>query len=449
MTTYAKIGAFLLAAGWGLIAASWTPRGPLTGAEALWSVAVSAGAGFLAGWTTRSRWAIIGAPLTFAVVFELARATATGPSVDAPHPSIMGILVLVTGRGVHALLSLLPMAVAAAFAHRRPAARRWRRVTGRIALGLATVVTVAFAVAAAVPARTEPISGGVAELAHVGGLGVMIRGASPSLPLLLYVPGPPGGSATGTMRGRLAALERRFVVATMDRRGAEGRAPELTVDSETADVLTVTDHLRKRFGQDRITLVGHSGGSIPAVLAVQRHPERYRAYVGTGQAVDLRASDRIFYTDVLAWARSGGRSEVVAQLERQGPPPWDDAYDYEPFHLHAAEAYGVAGAPVDIGAGEYTLLAKAHTMTRMLDTWDALYPRMQDTDLRREVPALAVPAYFVQGGREMRGLAEPFAAWYAALESPDKRLVTFPAAGHHPMSEDPDRFVSTLTELLA
>ena len=457
MTTHTTIragGAFLLAAVWGLLAALWTPRGPLTGAEALWSVAISAGVGVLAGRAARSRWAILGAPLAFAVAVELGRATATGPSVDVPHLSVMGVLVLVTGRGVHALLSLLPMAIAAAFAHRRPAARRWKRIIGRVVLGLATVMTVAFAAAAAVPARTAPIAGGVAELARVGGLGVMIRGASPGLPVLLFVPGPPGGSVTGTMRARLAGLERHFVVATLDRRGggasypALGRDPEISVDSEVADILAVTDHLRKRFGRDRIALVAHSGGSIPAVLAAQRHPDRYRAYVGTGQAVDLRAADQMFYADVLAHARSGGRRDVVAQLERQGSPPWDDVYDYEPFQLYAAEAYGVAGPPFDIGAAEYTLLQKAHTMTAMLDTWDALYPRMQDVDLRRDVPALTIPAYFVQGGREMRGLAVPFAGWYEALRSPDKRMVTFPQAGHHPMTEEPDRFVATLTSLL-
>jgi pimeloyl-ACP methyl ester carboxylesterase len=453
--TPTRIAALLLpAAAWGVIAALWTPRGPLTGAEALWSVVISVGVGVLAGWAARSRWAILTTPVVYVTALELARMTVSGPSVDPPHATPIGILVLITGRGVHGLFSLLPMAVGAAFGHRRPARTRPRRVTGRVVAGLATVLTAGLAVAAAVPARTAAIPGGVAELGRAGDLAVMIRGRSPDLPVLLSVPGPPGGSDTGLMRARLSGLEEHFVVATLDRRGggasarALGRDAALTLDSEVADILAVTDHLRKRFGRDRIVLLGHSGGSIPAVLAARRHPEKYRAYIGTGQAVDLRESDRMFYTDVLAWARADGRTGLVEQLERQGPPPWPDAYDYEPFQLYATQAYGLPDPPIDLDLPEYTLLQKAHFMTTMLDSWDALYPRLQDVDLRRDVPALPIPAWFVQGGREMRGLAVPFAAWYAALESPDKRLITFPGAGHRPMAEEPGRFVATLAALV-
>ncbi|MEV0897467.1 alpha/beta hydrolase [Actinoplanes sp. NPDC049802] len=429
--------AFLVAAVWGAAAALWTPRGPSTTVQALGSIAISVAVGFGAGRAARTRWVIIGAPLAYAVVLELARMSATGPSVDAPHPSVLGLLMLISGRGVHGLLSLFPMTVGAAWGC---------GVRRRIPLGLVTAVLALVTVVAAVPARTPAIPGGVAELARAGDLRVMIRGRDAAAPVLLFVPGPPGGSAVGTMRLRLPALEDRFVVATLDRRG--GGDPR-GLDSEVADVLAVTDLLRQRFGRDRIVLAGHSGGSIPAVVAAHRHPERYSAYLGTGQAVNLRAGDRILYDDMLAWARAGGRDDVAGRLVRQGPPPWRDAYDYEPFHLHAAEVYAIAGPPFDLGVAEYTPLAKAHVMTTMLDAWDALYPNLQDVDLLRDVPELAIPAYFVQGGREMRSLAVPFAAWHAALRSPDKRLVVFGSSGHHPMSEEPDRFAETVTSLLS
>jgi pimeloyl-ACP methyl ester carboxylesterase len=446
-------GALSVAAAWGALAALWTPRGPLTGAEALWSIVISAGVGVLAGRAARSRWAVAGAPLAYAAALELTRIGVPGPSVDAPHLSVIGVLILLTGRGVHALMSLLPMAVGAAWAHRRPGRSRGRRVAGRIVTGLATAVAAVVALAVAVPARTAAIPGGVAELTRAGDLALMIRGRDAHLPVLLHVPGAPGASEIPVMR-RLPGLEEHFLVATLDRRGgggsypALGRRPTISLETEVADVVAVTDHLRRRFGQDRIVLMAHSGGSIPAILAAHRHPERYHAYVGTGQAVNLRASDRILHTDVLAWARAGNRGDVVRQLDRQGPPPWPDVHSYEPFHLYATRAYGLPDPPFDLGAEEQTPLQKAHTMTAMLDTWAALYPRMQDADLCRDVPALAIPAYFVQGGREMRGLAVEFASWYSALRSPDKRLVTFPEAGHRPMAEDPDRFVATVVSLL-
>ncbi|WP_045748403.1 MULTISPECIES: alpha/beta hydrolase [Actinoplanes] len=433
---------------WAVLSAWWTPRGPLTNAEALWSIAISAGVGVLAGRAVRSRWVILSTPLLYALTLELARLRVSGPSVDMPQPTSFGFLALVTGRGVHGLLTLLPLVLGVMLGN--GLRRRWKQVA-------VVVPLLAVAVVVAIPARTAPIPGGVAELAMVSAgdheLGVMIRGRDESAPVLLFVPGTPGGSEKAAMRRHLAGLEKHFVVATLDRRGGgasyQALDPTVTVtlDDAVADVTAVTDHLRGRFRQERIVMLAFSGGSILGALAVKQHPEKYRAYVGTGQAVDLEASDQIFYDDILAWARAGGRAEVADQLAAQGRPPYADFWSYEPFMLYENQVYDQGDPVLEISADELTLLEKAHTMVAIMDTWSALYPRMQDTDLRRDVTSLEVPAYFIQGGNEMRGLSEVFAEWYPALVAPDKRLITIPGAGHRAMFERPDVLVATLAEL--
>jgi pimeloyl-ACP methyl ester carboxylesterase len=324
-----------------------------------------------------------------------------------------------------------------------------------LVIGVLIAAMALLTVSVAIPARTAPIPGGVAELATVGErhLGVMIRGASPRLPVLLFVPGAPGGSEFGAMRQHLAGLERHFVVATMDRRGGGSSYPALdptstvTVGSAVEDIGVVADYLRRRFGQDRIYLLGHSGGSILAVLAVRDRPERYRAYIGTGQAVDLTDSDRLFYADILAWARATGRADVARRMAAQGPPPYGDVYGYESIMTYGPEAYGQSPGAFAIGVPEYTLLQKVHTLTAILDTWDALYPRMQDVDLRIDAPRLQVPVYFVQGANEMRGLAVVFADWYARLQAPARHLDVVAGGGHRVMFERPDRFIEILTRI--
>ncbi len=442
----------LLAAGWGASAALWTPRGPLTNAQALWSIVISAGLGFGAGRLLRSRWAVLITPMAYVVSLELVRLNVSGPSVDPPHPSLFGAVALVTGRGLHGLLSLLPMALAAAYGC------GFRRRRGRILAGVWTVVLALVTAAVAVPARTGAIPGGVAELTHVEAnghrLGLMIRGRDPAYPVLLFVPGAPGGSEIGAMRAHLSGLESHFVVATLDRRGGGGSygaldpVSTMTPAENVADILAVTDYLRSRFGRDRIVLLAHSGGSLLGALAVYQHPEKFSAYVGTGQAVDVEASDQIFYDDILAWARRNGKTDVAHTLEKQGRPPYRGFWPYETFMLHETEAYAQRSAPLEIAGPEYTLLQKAHTLNAIMDSWDALYPREQDVDLRREVPELKVPAYFIQGGNEMRGLSVLFAQWYAGLRAPAKQLVTIPGGGHRAMFEEPDRFVAALTTLL-
>ncbi|MEZ4596769.1 MAG: hypothetical protein R3C32_07950 [Chloroflexota bacterium] len=43
------------------------------------------------------------------------------------------------------------------------------------------------------------------------------------------------------------------------------------------------------------------------MLAVQRRPDLYHAFVGTGQMVSQRETDIMFWEDTLAWADATGR----------------------------------------------------------------------------------------------------------------------------------------------
>ncbi|MBU2666029.1 alpha/beta hydrolase [Actinoplanes bogorensis] len=433
------------AAVWGVLAGWWTPRGPLTITQALVSVAVSAALGWAAGRTGRSRWVWLIVPV-FELALELVRAGVAGPSTGPPHASPFGVAALVAGRGVQAVLTLLPLFLGLALG---------RGVKRRVLFAIPAAGLLLATAAVAVPARTASIPGGVAELTHVGGLGVMIRGERRDAPVLLFVPGVPGGSERGNVRAHLAAVEKRFVMATLDRRGGGSSYPALdpaarvTVDQAVADILEVTDYLRERFHQDRIFLYGHSGGSLLSVLAVQRHPEKFRGYIGSGQAVNLPASDRIFYDDILAWARSEGRDDVVRQLTDQGPPPYPGFWGYEPIMTYEGEAYGQRPPDFGLGVREFTLLQKVHVLNAILDTWDVLYPRMQGIDLRRDAPRLEVPVWFVLGGDEMRGLRVLFDEWYAELRAPGKELVVVPGAGHAVQFEQPDRFVEVLDAMLS
>jgi proline iminopeptidase len=452
--------------GWGVVAGWWTPRGPVTTTDALSSILLSLGVGFLAGALTRSRWAMLLAPVLFAATVELVRIGFAGPTVDAPHESALGVLALLVGRGVHGLLALLPLFVGAAygagFARRRAGSGgggRFRRYTGRVVVGLLAALLALVAGAVAIPARTAAIDGGIAELTRVDGLGMLIRGSDRTAPVLLFQPGSPGGSEIGAMRRRLADLERHFVVATVDRRGggksygALDPTSTLTLDDEIETTVALTNYLRERFGQDKIYLVGHSGSTIQGVLAAQRHPELYHAYVGAAQVVNLTTADRSQYEQTLAWARTND-AELASTLAALGPPPYDTVYDYEPMLLAEGRVYAYPGS-ADAGNGqfenfevdEHSLLDKMHVMNGFLDSYGVLYPREKDVDLLARVPSLAVPAYFVDGAHDVPGRLAVMEPWYDALRAPRKERVTFPDAGHRSPFEKPAEFVALMARV--
>ncbi len=470
----------------GLLAGWLTPRGPLTVTAGLLTMVASLLLGLLAGLTMRSRWAMLLAPVIFVIVFELARIRADGPTVDGIHFSTYGLIAFVVGRGIHGVLALLPMALGAALgaaAARRsidgPPAAHPRARAGlyfrRAVTALTAAVLLLVFVGVARQGSTdpilgddgEPLEGSVAELTRVeiGGkdLAMMIRGRSTQNPVLLFLAGGPGGSELGAMREHLPALEDQFVVATWDQRGAgksyaeidptETISPEQMVD----DTIEVTNYLRDRFGREKIYLMGQSWGSFLGVLAIQEQPELYEAYIGTGQMVSPRETDRIFYQDTLEWARESGEDGLAETLEANGPPPYESILDYEPALLHEQDVYpydhsrnseGESGYSENLFVEEYTLLEQIHGLGAVFDTFSALYPQIQGIDLRESATRLEVPVYLIQGRNEAPGRATLAREWFRRLSVPSKELVVLDTSGHRPLFEQPARFTEAMEQVV-
>lgn len=481
--------ALLAAVGYGLLAGWWTPRGPMSTFEGLSAMGLGFLVGCVAGLLLRTRWAMLVAPLTFAIVFELARLGVSGPTVDGIHvTSTYGIMAFTVGRGVHALLALLPMmlgaALGAALSRRRLSTGRRRRgflsalglwlrrgvavVTGLVLLALAAFI--------ARPATTDPIldadgqtvAGSVAELTRVdiGGrdLALMIRGRSTQNPVLLFLAGGPGGSELGAMRRHSEALEDDFVVVTFDQRGTGKSYDQLdptdtmTLDGAVADAIDVTNYLRDRFDEEKVYLVGQSWGTTLGVLAVQQHPELYRAYVGVGQMVSQAATDKIIYADTLAWAHEEGNTDLVDTLEANGPPPYTDVLHYEAALSHLMEVHPYDHSPNSEGSGEmsenllveeYTLLEQVHILGATLDVFAVLYPQLQDIDFRTQATSLEVPVYLAQGRHEAPGRQLLAQEWFTQLSAPSKQLTYFDTSGHRPLWQQPTQFHDLMTDVLA
>lgn len=481
--------ALLVAGGYGLLAGWWTPRGPLSTFEGLSAMGLGLVVGCVAGLLLRTRWAMLVAPLAFAAAVELARLGVSGPTVDGIHlTSTYGIMAFAVGRGVHALLALVPMvlgaAVGAALARRELSTSRsasgflgglglWLRRGVAVVTGLALVALAAFVARPAttdpiVDANGRPVAGSVAELTRVdvGGhdLGLMIRGRSTQNPVLLFLAGGPGGSELGAMRRHGQALEDDFVVVTFDQRGT-GRSYDqldptdtMTLDGAVADAVAVTNYLRDRFDEEKIYVVGQSWGTTLGVLAVQQHPELYRAYVGVGQMVSQVATDKLIYEDTLAWAREEGDTDLVDTLEANGPPPYTDVLHYEAALSHLMEVHPYDHSANSEGSGEmsenllveeYTLLEQVHVLGATLDVFAVLYPQLQDIDFRTQATSLEVPVYLAQGRHEAPGRQVLAQEWFEQLRAPSKDLTWFDTSGHRPLWQQPAEFHDLMTAVLA
>lgn len=463
----------------GLALAAAMPRGPVTTAGALGALAVGAAAGLLSGLVVRSRWTLLSTPVLLVAAFETARAGAEGPTVDAPAlGTSYGVLAFLLGRGFFGVVVLAPAAVGAIYgcaAGRTRSRRFWARVR-RVATAAATLGLAALAIAIARPASTppvlgpggEPVAGALATLERVriGGVEqwISVRGHDPDNPVLLYLSGGPGQTDYPQTRMLLRDLEDDVTVVNWDERGV-GKSyaqldAELTVARVVDDTIALAEHLRSRFDERRIYLLGESWGSVLGVLAVQRRPDLFHAYIGTGQMVDIAETDRRLYDAMLAWAGRTGEEDVARKMREFGRPPydsiWANAYvmgyyeklvaewDVLPYveARYEEDPYG----PWGVLGSEYTLVDRVNVLRGLIDSFDALYPQLQDIDFRRDATRLDVPVYLVVGGHELPARAELVPDWFGRLSAPEKRLVRFRNAGHAPAFEDFRRFERLLVD---
>jgi len=471
----AVVGVVCAVAGW--LTALGMPRGPQRPGDVVAAMLAGAAVGLFAGWVLRSRWAMLLGPVAYAAAFEVARVGVPGPSVDRPRLTVtVGVIVFILGRLFHGLIALMPMVLGAAYgaalAGRRrstahPGRRFWRDARRGVA-ALTALFLVTLAVLLTRPGSTTPIvgadgtplPGSVAELTRVtlGGheQTVLIRGRSDDAPVLLYLAGGPGQSDLGYTRAYMPTMEDHFIFAVWDQRGsgtsyaALDPAGTWTLDRAVSDTIQLTDYLRQRFDENKVYLFGNSWGSTLGVLAAQRRPDIYHAYIGAGQMVSQRESDRIIYRDMLDYAARVGDKALVEKLRGWGEPPYRDLYAYanqieyyDKIGPYPKTSWFTSHGPPGLdgnGAIEYGPLDKVNKLKALFDMASVMYPQLQDVDFRRDVPTLNVPVYLVQGAHELRGRQEPARQWFDALTAPHKEWITFEQSGHIPQFEEFARF---------
>ena len=295
--------------------------------------------------------------------------------------------------------------------------------------------------------------------------GMFLRSRDVTNPVLLYVHGGPGMPEYWLTRRYPTRLEDHFTVAWWEQRGAglsfDPHIPpeSMTIEQFVADTLEVTDHLRRRFGVDRIYLLGHSWGSYVGIQAVAADPSRYHAYIGVAQITHQVESERLAHAYMLGRFRERGDRGMVRRLEaalvnpgRPLPAAYDALRDTAMHRLGVGTTRDMRSVVTGIFLPSwafpgYTFIEKVNlwrgkVASRRTGLWD----RMQATDLGAIVARLDVPAYFLHGIHDYT-VSYPLARAFARrLEAPRVGFYTFEQSAHSPVFEEPDRALRILVE---
>jgi len=169
----------------------------------------------------------------------------------------------------------------------------------------------------------KPLAGSISEKIHVNINGVeqgmFIRGKVATNPVLLYLHG--GMPDYFLTQKYPTGLEDYFTMVWWEQRGSGisynvNIPPEsMTLEQMISDTKEVTNYLRKRFGQEKIYLMGHSGGTFIGIQVAARYPELYHAYIGVSQMSDQLKSERLAYAYMLKQFQMNGNTKMAQKLE--------------------------------------------------------------------------------------------------------------------------------------
>ena len=308
----------------------------------------------------------------------------------------------------------------------------------------------------------KPLPDSISEKVFVTINGVQqamfIKSRDATHPVLLYLH---GGMPEYFLTHRYpTGLEDAFTVVWWERRGSglsysPDVPPEtMTLEQFIADTLALTNYLRQRFGQEKIYLMGHSGGTFIGIQAAARAPELYSAYIGMSQMANQLTSERLAYEYMLQQFKEQGNRSMVRKLEAApvtmtGGTPVAYTASLRDIAMHRL-GIGTMHDMKSIVTGlllpsfvqnpEYTLGEKVRTWrAKAAAGVSLLWDTILATDLAEQVPELALPVYFLHGIYDYTCSYTVAKAYFKQLKAPLKGFYTFEQSAHCPIFEEPEK----------
>jgi proline iminopeptidase len=243
----------------------------------------------------------------------------------------------------------------------------------------------------------------------------------------------------------LGPLAERHALLFYDQRGT-GRS-SLVSDSAALDGQRFAEDLeaiRRHFGMERLTLLGHSWGAGVAALYAARHPERIGRLLVVGPIPARRAELMEAFR-----ALDAGRDSVTRRRMQE----WRQLRLANPGDAAACRTYYVLwftpffGDPAAAGRskGDFCAGTPESRRNKMASVDRFTAASLGDWDWLPSLRAVTAPALVIHG--TVDPLHVPSARrWAAAL--PNGRLLLLQGIGHFPYLEVPERFFAAVDEFL-
>jgi len=290
---------------------------------------------------------------------------------------------------------------------------------------------------------------------------ITIRGDNRDNPVILFLHGGPS-EANSPFVEFYTPFEKDFVFVQWDQPGAGktyiragSHQPQLTIESMAADGIAVAEYVENELHTPKIILIGQDWGGVLGLRMVEQSPDRFAAFVGTGQIVGMPATQDVLYQYALSHATAAHDDKMLAALSQLGPPPYNTLDRYGQFQDCCRNPFWPPDDVAAIDRMRGLLVVTPSLSLGEVNGWvkglrtgeqelDAMLMTMED--LRTAHAAFSVPVFFIQGENDNVTPTSLVADYVSKVQAPVKKLDIVPGAGHFVMWTHPGEFLNFLRE---
>lgn len=285
--------------------------------------------------------------------------------------------------------------------------------------------------------------------------------SDPALPVLLFLHGGPGMAESTFAYAFQKGLFPLFTIVHWDQRGTgktltkNKNSSYPTVDELLEDLLEIVRYLKKKYGKEKIVILGHSWGSMLGTLFVQKHPEEVLYYIGAGQFVDVVENEKTGYEKLRELIIAAGNKKDLKRLERIGVYPESN---YEKPMIKKIQSIRILQGKYKVGMNFGPILevlfkspifklSDLSSLFKGMSNNKALWNFMFSSNLYSESRIYQVPVFYILGADDYQAPHTIAERYFNTIEAPIKKLFTIKDAAHFMMLDQPEEFAHVLKRI--
>ena len=262
------------------------------------------------------------------------------------------------------------------------------------------------------------------------------------LPLLLFIHGGPGFSSRSYSKKFVKELNRHFIVAQWDQRGAgitQAWSPdaEISLDLLLNDTEEVVAYLLDKFKKDKLIIVGFSWGNILGLNYAAKYPEHLHAYVSVSGMTNGSLSEE----GNLLWLKeqvSNNPIDIATQEVNRIQLPFQNWSDLYYLRKWAAYYSGIKNAERAFPKELFQDWA---------DQWMSVFLKAEDIDHSATITTLKCPYFSFLSRLDHVANYEVGESFFNGLKAPEKRLIWFDKSTHEIPTDEPEKFSKELIKI--